>query len=170
MSCLNNLTFEESVHRLVAAFINLFLFTFISELPYLVNLDLSNNKLTEIYEKNFQKSLVLQDLNLSNNRIAKIAPKSFETLKMLKTMDMSNNKMETFTAEMFAGNLFVGNKLRKLSLNDNQLTSLKGNLFALLTNLNHLNISNVSFNLLSWADLTSIWIFRIYWKICQLIF
>lgn len=116
-----------------------------SELSVLTFLDLSNNKIVEIFDKNFMKSNVLQTLNMHHNRISKIAPKSFEKMLALKTLDISNNKLETFTAEMFNGNAFAGNKLRKLDLSVNLLTALKENLFALLLSLNHLDLSSVRF-------------------------
>lgn len=107
-------------------------------------LNLSHNKIVEIYELNFQKSTLLHDLNLSHNYIAKIAPKSFVKLLMLKSLDLSNNKLETFSQDLFGGSLFTGNKLRKLDLSYNQLTALKGSLFALFVNLAILDLSNVS--------------------------
>lgn len=115
-----------------------------SELPLLTLLDLSNNKISEIFEKNFFKSTLLQTLNVGRNRIAKIAPKSFEKLLMLKNLDISNNKLESLTVEMFGGNLFAANKLRKLNLSNNLIATLKVNLFALLVNLATLDVSGVS--------------------------
>lgn len=115
-----------------------------SDLTTMTFLDLSNNKLTEIYAQNFIKSTSLLTLYICHNRIAKIAPKSFEKMLMLRTMDISDNKLETFTAEMFGGNLFAGNKLKKLNLSLNLLTTLKASLFALMLNLVTLDLSGVS--------------------------
>lgn len=117
---------------------------FRSELNVLTFLDLSDNKIVEIFDKNFMKSTTLQVLKLGRNRISKIAPKSFEKMLALKSLDISNNKLETFTPEMFNGNSFAGNKLRKLNLSFNLLTTLKENLFSLLLSLTHLDLSSVS--------------------------
>lgn len=105
---------------------------------------MSNNKITEIFEKNFQKSTQVQTLYLCHNRINKIAPKSFEKLLMMKTLDVSNNKLDVFKPEMFGGNLFAGNKLKKLNLSNNLLSILNGNVFAILVNLGSLYLSGVS--------------------------
>lgn len=113
-------------------------------MPLLTLLDLSNNKISEIFEKNFFKSTLLVTLNIGRNRIAKIAPKSFEKLLMLKNLDISNNKLESLTVEMFGGNLFAANKLRKLNFSNNLIATLKVNLFALLVNLATLDVSGVS--------------------------
>lgn len=115
-----------------------------SELPLLTFLDMSNNKITEIFEKNFQKSTALLTLYLCHNRINKIAPKSFEKLLMMKTLDVSSNKLDVFKPEMFGGNLFAGNKLKKLYLSNNLLSVLNGNVFAILVNLGTLYLSGVS--------------------------
>lgn len=45
---------------------------------------------------------------------------------------------------MFGGNVFNGNKLKKLNLSFNQLSTLNSNLFALLVSLGTLDISGVS--------------------------
>lgn len=90
------------------------------------------------------KSISLQTLLINHNRITKIAPKSFEKLMALKTMDFSNNKLEAFTPEMFGGNLFTGNKLRKLNLSNNMLKVVQANVFALLASLATLDLSGVS--------------------------
>lgn len=115
-----------------------------SELPLLTFLDMSNNKITEIFEKNFQKSTALLTLYLCHNRINKIAPKSFEKLLMMKTLDVSSNKLDVFKPEMFGGNLFAGNKLKKLNLSNNLLSILNGNVFAIFVNLGTLYLSGVS--------------------------
>ena len=108
-------------------------------------LDVSNNKISEIFEKNFLKSSSLQTLYICHNRISKIAPKSFEKLLMLKTMDISNNKLQSFSFEMFGGSAFTGNKLRKLNLSNNMLTILNPVLLALFVNLVYLDLSEVIF-------------------------
>ena len=108
-------------------------------------LDVSNNKISEIFEKNFLKSSSLQTLYICHNRISKIALKSFEKLLMLKTMDISNNKLQSFSFEMFGGSAFTGNKLRKLNLSNNMLTILNPVLLALFVNLVYLDLSEVIF-------------------------
>lgn len=117
---------------------------FFSDLPLLTFLDLSNNIMTEILEKTFQKVLSLQTLHIHNNRIEKIANKAFESLLQLRTFDISRNRLKTFTLEMFGGNKFTGNKLRKLNLSYNKLMVLDTSLFSNLRNLISLNLAFVS--------------------------
>lgn len=105
---------------------------------------MSNNKITEIYERSFQKATSLQTLYLHNNRIEKIAPKAFEANLQLRIFDLSNNKLKTFTLDIFGGNKFTGNKLRKLNLSGNKLMTLDSSLMAILRNLISLNLSFVS--------------------------
>ena len=112
-------------------------------MPLLTFLDLSNNKIAEIYEKNFDKQALLQTLYLNHNRIAKIAPKSFESLLQLRILDLSYNKLKTLTFDMF-GAKFAGNKLRKINLSFNELTVIDAALFATLRGLTSLNVSGVS--------------------------
>lgn len=108
-------------------------------------LDVSNNLLTEIIDKNYQKLLNLQILNLHHNRIEKIASKAFESLLQLRNLDISHNKITTFTLDLFGGsNKFTGNKLRKVNLSNNKLMTLDSTLFAILKNLVSLNLSFVS--------------------------
>lgn len=116
---------------------------FRSELPLLTNLDISENKITEIHEKNFFKQTLLQTLLISGNRIEKIAPKSFENLLQLRVFDLSKNKLKTFTNDFF-GIKFTSNKLRKLNLSFNELSTIDALLFASLRNLVSLNLSFVS--------------------------
>lgn len=100
--------------------------------------------MTEILEKTFNKVLNLQTLYIHNNRIEKIANKAFESLLQLRILDISRNKLKTFTLEMFGGNKFTGNKLRKLNLSYNKLMVLDTSLFANLKNLISLNLAFVS--------------------------
>jgi Leucine-rich repeat (LRR) protein len=120
------------------------IFFFFSELTLMTFLDLSNNKITEIYVQNFAKSSALQTLNLSENRIKTIAPNAFSKLLALMTLDLSNNKLEAFKSEFFGADLFKENKLRRLNLSNNLLTTLSLNLFKVLVGLSTLEVNNVS--------------------------
>lgn len=62
---------------------------------------------------------------------------------MLKTLDISDNKLGAFTADLFSGNLFAGNKLKKLNLSKNLITNLNADVFALLLSLGVLDLSEV---------------------------
>lgn len=110
-------------------------------------LDASHNKISEIFEKSFQKATGLQTLYLNDNQIEKINLRAFESLLQLRILDISNNKLKTFTLEMFGSNKFTGNKMRKLNLCGNKLMMLDSALLAILRNLISLNLSFVSKNL-----------------------
>ncbi|XP_070510072.1 leucine-rich repeat-containing protein 15-like [Chironomus tepperi] len=112
-----------------------------THLPLLTFLDLCNNKIPEIYQKTFMKQTLLQTLYLDNNKIAKIHPNAFENNLQLRNLDLSVNKIKTFTAEYF-GTKFGGNRLRKLNLAQNEISTVDANLFAILKNLVMLNLSS----------------------------
>ncbi len=107
-------------------------------------MDVSNNKISEIYDRSFQKTLNLQTLNLRKNRISKIAPKSFENLFQLRILDLSENLLESFPANIFGGDSFSSNRLRKINLSGNKLKGLDSELFGVLRNLMCLNLAHVS--------------------------
>lgn len=89
------------------------------------------------------KQTLLQTLYLDNNKIEKINPNAFENNLQLRNLDLSVNKIKAFTMTFF-GTKFGGNRLRKLNLAQNEISSLDASLFAILKNLVTLNLSSVS--------------------------
>ena len=113
-----------------------------SELRNLTLLDLSCNAVPSLTDVFFLNLISLKTLNLNNNKIDKILPKTFEKLLMLETLDLSNNKISVYNLEMFGGVKFTGNKLKRIVLSNNRLTTFADNSFSLNLNLITLEASN----------------------------
>uniref|UniRef100_A0A914C1D2 Uncharacterized protein n=1 Tax=Acrobeloides nanus TaxID=290746 RepID=A0A914C1D2_9BILA len=131
------------------------------ELPGLVKLDLSGNKISVIEKNSFVGLTLLEELSLDNNQISEIHDGEFNGLKNLKTLNLANNKLAKITKNTFNGldNLEIlilkGNnladvdwaafsglkKLRTLDLGTNQLTNIE---LRRLQNLQRLYLNNNS--------------------------
>ena len=83
-----------------------------------MNLDLSNNQLSEIKSRNFlPKAGNLQNLGLSYNKISDIEPGSFAHLHGLETLDLSGNELKEIGHKAFYGLV----NCHDLRLRDNQI-------------------------------------------------
>lgn len=91
----------------------------------LVNLDLSENQLSEITEEDVNGFTQIESLNLAFNKIAKVA--SFKKLEKLKTVDLSNNLgLEKSTVEVLQS-IYKASNLENLILKSNNLVQLLEN-------------------------------------------
>ena len=74
------------------------------DLKIMVELDLSNNDITELAPSTFTGNDRLQTLTLSHNQLSKLEAFQFPVLKHIKTIDLSYNNLQYIDVEAF-GNL-----------------------------------------------------------------
>ncbi|XP_077992114.1 adhesion G protein-coupled receptor A3-like [Glandiceps talaboti] len=96
-----------------------------------VQLDLSDNQITELQQDAFANVTSLERLDLSNNRISIIQPGAFNGLTSLKRLDLSQNKIGNLNNSMFVGL----NNLERLNLSNNRIASISAGTFNGLENL-----------------------------------
>ncbi|XP_031600995.2 transforming growth factor beta activator LRRC32-like [Oreochromis aureus] len=99
------------------------------ELPYLEQLDLSNNQLDLISEGLFENLVRLEQLNLSRNELNNNLgnnSKALQSLSGLKDLDISMNGLSDFAAEHYLRNK---SSLNQLKMTGNALTRLSQKLF-----------------------------------------
>ncbi|KAL3972804.1 cytoplasmic tRNA 2-thiolation protein 1 [Sarotherodon galilaeus] len=99
------------------------------ELPYLEQLDLSNNQLDLISEGLFGNLVRLEQLNLSRNELNNNLgnnSKALQSLSGLKDLDISMNGLSDFAAEHYLRNK---SSLNQLKMTGNALTRLSHKLF-----------------------------------------
>lgn len=99
------------------------------ELPYLEQLDLSNNQLDLISEGLFENLVQLEQLNLSRNELNNNLgnnSKALQSLSGLKDLDISMNGLSDFAAEHYLRNKSA---LDQLKMTGNALTRLSHKLF-----------------------------------------
>ena len=74
------------------------------DLKIMVELDLSNNEITELSSSTFTGNDRLQTLTLSHNSLTRLDAFQFPVLKHIKTIDLSYNSLQFIDVEAF-GNL-----------------------------------------------------------------
>lgn len=118
-------------------------------LPYLEQLDLSNNQLDLISEGAFENLARLEQLNLSrnelNNNLGRNS-KAFQSLSGLKNLDLSMNGLSNDVVELYLRNK---SSLAQLRMTGNVLTRLSHNLFR---ESKHLRTITIDENLISEID------------------
>ena len=107
-------------------------------LNLLTSIDLSYNRITEMYRESFINLPVLQNLNLSNNQISEIPRDLFQNLQTLKNIDLNNNQISILPNKLFK-NL---SNLETITLINNQLTIIPDKLFKNLPKLRTLHLSH----------------------------
>lgn len=111
------------------------------ETPFLKTLNLSNNDLTLINEKVFERATLLETLDLSNNQLRdlKALAKVWPKLSSLQNLDLSNNSFEMISM----GDFDDLSMLRELSIHDLEKCSrIEKNAFKNLPNLARLDAYN----------------------------
>jgi Leucine-rich repeat (LRR) protein len=104
----------------------------------LEELDLRKNKLTEIGVEWFQGLWdTLLTLEMSDNQISSISDRQFTHLNKLKFLNLDNNPIVTLTSETFNGLSF----LQKLSLDGTQISEISSSVFTTLTTPRLTNLS-----------------------------
>lgn len=118
-------------------------------LPYLEQLDLSNNQLDLISEGAFENLARLEQLNLSRNELNNNPgrnSKAFQSLSGLKNLDLSMNGLSNDVVELYLRNK---SSLDQLRMTGNVLTRLSHNLFK---ESKHLRTITIDENLISEID------------------
>lgn len=107
------------------------------ETPFLQSLNLSDNKLSMLDDKIFERATLLESLDLSSNMLSQLKPLAmiWPKLPSLQVLDISNNSFELIAQGDF-DNLEM---LRKLSIQHLEKCSrIEKNAFKNLPNLSHL--------------------------------
>ncbi len=104
----------------------------------LLNLDLSNNRLTTLPAGIFGDLLSLQELSLSDNNLTVLPPEIFDGLQNLQRLSLGNNELTILSPRTFYGL----QNLRVLYLSNNRLTALPTGIFNELHNLLDLRLGN----------------------------
>ena len=107
-------------------------------LSNLVELDLSDNMLTNVPSEAFRDVTSLRELRLSANPIQKIDDGAFELLPGLVKLDLTDCRIEVLAPHAFQGL----DQLSHLRLGGNHLTELKPRLMASLTRLHGIELHN----------------------------
>ncbi|KAM6892859.1 uncharacterized protein PEZ65_022920 [Lycodopsis pacificus] len=103
-------------------------------------LDLSDNRISVIPERSFDKNRKLRFLLLQNNNISVVENGGFSQMEFLQKLDLSWNRISTLS-EGFSVGLAL---LRELQLAHNRLTGLDSRSFLHLDGLQRLNLSSNS--------------------------
>lgn len=104
----------------------------------LKTLNLANNFITEIPDKSLSGLFSLRQLRLQNNEIQSIHPNAFNQLFGLAYLDVSKNKLQYLDPNIFT---IPSVNLKKLFLQDNQLSALAETVFANARKLIQLDLS-----------------------------
>jgi Leucine-rich repeat (LRR) protein len=103
-------------------------------LPSLVELDLSANKIGSIHKNDIPENVEI--INLSNNKIPRIDVDVFENLPRLKTVNVRLNKLRTIPEDTFKQNVMI----EEVLLGGNQIGTLSPKTFDGLKNLNYVDL------------------------------
>lgn len=122
------------------------------ETPFLQNLNLSYNEISEIPEKVFERPTLLEVLDLSNNNIASISgTKVWNKLKNLEVIDLSSNPIKTIVQDDFEGL----QSLKRLNISNlEECTKIEKAAFKNLVNLAELEAYN--YPTLGYLDVTGL--------------
>lgn len=133
LSELNKLTFSQgmtSLKRLDLSKNNLT--TTIINAPYLIDLNMKNNEITEIVTNAFRGCPILENLNLSGNKIKTFQRNALEDLFELKYVNLSNNNIDKLNWMVF----HKDDKLESLDLSFNLISAITQSKFPYLKYLN----------------------------------
>lgn len=131
------------------------------KLPYLEQLDLSENLISQLPETVFQEVVRLRVLNLSDNKLKVLSKQLLVEQKYLKELHLANNNLESIFYDTFLNctrleildlsfneiislseNVSLNPSLVKLFLNNNMIKNISSETFAGLNNLEVLNLAN----------------------------
>lgn len=112
------------------------------ETPFLHNLNLSHNNITNLVDKTFERTTLLETLDISNNKITDLSSsisKIWNVIKSLQYLNMSSNPITAISQ----GDLDGLESLRLLSIeNLEECSKMERNAFKPLVNLAQLNAYN----------------------------
>lgn len=108
-----------------------------SKLPNLKILDLTNNRISFIYENAFELT-TLETLTLDYNEIQSLTPKSIDTAKYLTVLSMNGNSNFDFDEDRI---FLYHSGLQRFYCDDCGITAIYSSTFSKLTNLRELTVS-----------------------------
>jgi len=104
----------------------------------LILLDLSDNQLQTLGERNFNQLRTLKTLQIGNNRLSHLNNQTFAGLINLQQLHLSANELRSLNGDVFR----TLNRLRLLDLSHNALTNLQSDVFVNLIAIEILNLSH----------------------------
>ncbi|NP_001103840.1 leucine-rich repeats and immunoglobulin like domains 3 S homeolog precursor [Xenopus laevis] len=107
----------------------------------LSELDVSFNQLTRLEESSFGGLGLLSGLHIGNNKINFIADGAFRGLSSLNSLDLKSNDI-SWTIEDMNGTFSGLERLQRLTLQDNRITSITKKAFSWLDALEYLDLSD----------------------------
>ncbi len=111
----------------------------------LENIELPDNKLTELKQTDFQNMINLSKLDVSGNQIQTIEAKTFNSQRKLTKLDLNKNVLTKINVDMFQGLAY----LNHIILSHNKISFVEANSFSPLI---HLIILDISSNQLTSID------------------
>ncbi|KXJ25097.1 G-protein coupled receptor GRL101 [Exaiptasia diaphana] len=116
-----------------------------ANLPNLLYVDISNNRIFRIKPEAFNNGTSIEVIRLNMNFLMEIPQKTFRPLEHLKTLDLGRNLIKDLTKNTFSGL----SELSVLYLQDNNISSLPDGVFQHLSKLIFLNLKDNSLKHLS---------------------
>uniref|UniRef100_A0A8D8TJS1 Protein toll n=2 Tax=Cacopsylla melanoneura TaxID=428564 RepID=A0A8D8TJS1_9HEMI len=116
-----------------------------SNLPSLIELDISDNNISALEPGVFQHLIGLEYLHLSNNKITTLDQDIYKNLTSLTLLAIDNNRLFNLTYDVFT-NLPIN--LISLNISSNNISVLPSGVFDKLSNLKKLDISNNNISVL----------------------
>ena len=107
------------------------------DLKIMTSLDLSHNNITKIFPKTFDGNDNLKTMGLSHNPIVRLSSYQFPPLNSVKTIDISHCALEQVDKTAFKN---LGGSVESVLLDNNNLQSMKEEVFVSLNNLKHLTL------------------------------
>lgn len=107
----------------------------------LKSLDLSHNEIEKLDENSFVDIINLEELNLSQNRLTDLRRAALHRMPSLKSVDLSHNQIRNFHSDSFMDTP----KIESLKLNHNDLTEISDVSFV-MDALPQLRVLDLSFN------------------------
>lgn len=113
----------------------LYTFGFYTQLTVL---DISYNRIVDLFDKNFENNIEMTHLNLTNNFLKRLDKDTFVGLKGLVDLDLSSNELFDIHPLTFKDL----SSLERLDLSSNKLVEIKKDTFGPLTSLKLLSLRN----------------------------
>ncbi len=119
----------QNAHRLILSTNKIqHICSLLSYAVFVVDLDLSINKIRKISGGCFKNQPKMEFLNLNNNKISQILKGAFGHQKALRNLDLSHNNLKSFPSHIFHDNV----KLLLLNMAQNTLSDIKPVAFHLI--------------------------------------
>lgn len=113
----------------------LYTFGFYTQLTVL---DISYNKIVDLFDKNFENNIEMTHLNLTNNYLKRLDKDTFVGLKRLVDLDLSSNELVDIHPQTFKDLT----SLERLDLSSNKLVGFRKDTFEPLSSLKILSLQN----------------------------